>query len=340
MKKKSSFIFNICLIFIVLGLVLYFSLKDNFDEIISLISKMNIFYLLLCIGLLFIYRFLLSVVYYFVTTNNKQKIPFLRIMQINFIIPFFNGVTPFSGGGQPMEIYYLHNEKVPMGTATNIVLQNSIIFQTALLFLGFVSLAYNSIFNLFPTNSLIKKLVIVGFLVNFLVWLATFSVTFFQEISRFIGNVVLKGLSKLKIIKDYNGWQDKLDNYLSKFHESAKALRKNKSLVIKTVLIDIVAIMASYSIPYFLSLGLGASGFNIIEAIVTTCYVMIIGAFVPIPGGRGGIEHGFIVFYGYLLRGSILTALMLIWRFISYYLGITVGALILASYRKKEQKCE
>ena len=62
---------------------------------------------------------------------------------------------------------------------------------------------------------------------------------------------------------------------------------------------------------------------------------MTIGSFVPIPGGTGGIEYGFVFFYGHLVKGSVLNATMLVWRFITYYFGMIVGAITLTLKRKK-----
>ena len=69
--------------------------------------------------------------------------------------------------------------------------------------------------------------------------------------------------------------------------------------------------------------------------IVTSAYIMIIGSFVPIPGATGGLEYGFIQFYGNFVSGSILAAMMLVWRFITYYFGIIVGAIALNVKRVK-----
>ena len=54
---------------------------------------------------------------------------------------------------------------------------------------------------------------------------------------------------------------------------------------------------------------------------------MLIGSFVPIPGGTGGLEYGFIKFYGFFIFGSTLSAVMIIWRFITYYFGLIVGGI-------------
>ena len=127
MKNKSKIIINLIIIFVVLSLVLYFSLKDNYQEIIDNIKNMNIIWLIISIIILIISRIFSAVSSYQMTKANDHHVSFLRAIQINLIIPFFHGVTPFAGGGQPMEIYYLHNEKIPLGKSTNIVLQNFIV---------------------------------------------------------------------------------------------------------------------------------------------------------------------------------------------------------------------
>ena len=64
------------------------------------------------------------------------------------MVLFFHGVTPFSGGGQPMEVYFLHKEKIGVTKSTNITLQNFIIYQIALVLVGVFALMYNSVYNL------------------------------------------------------------------------------------------------------------------------------------------------------------------------------------------------
>ena len=64
-------------------------------------------------------------------------------------------------------------------------------------------------------------------------------------------------------------------------------------------------------------------------AIIASAYVMLIGSYVPIPGGTGGLEFGFMMFYGNFITGSKLPALMLMWRFITYYFSMILGAIAL-----------
>ena len=75
-------------------------------------------------------------------------------------------------------------------------------------------------------------------------------------------------------------------------------------------------------------------------SIVACSYVMLIGSFVPIPGGTGGIEYGFTKFYGNFVTGSTLSVIMILWRAITYYFGLILGAIVVNIKEKENQKCE
>ena len=338
-NKKIKYIFNFLLIAIVLAIVLYFSLKDNYQEIISTIFKMNYLWIFVAILFLIIYRLCASLGHYYIIKANNGKVSYLKCFQINLMILFFHGVTPFAGGGQPMEIYFLHKEGISVTKATNITLQNFIVYQIALILTGLFALIYNRIFNVFPNDNLIKYLVVLGFLINTLVLVVTFILSFGKKTNKFIIEKGIHFLTKIKIIKDEQKVQDKCQKYLQSFHDNAMELKKNKKIVAFTVLINILGLITLYSMPYPILRGMNVN-INILKVVTAIAYVMIIGSFVPIPGGTGGIEYSFIFFFQYLISGSILHAAMLVWRLISYYLGMIFGAIALSLYRKKEKKCE
>ncbi|MBR3162225.1 MAG: flippase-like domain-containing protein [Bacilli bacterium] len=337
MKKKNSFIINILIILIVLSIVLYFSLKDDYDAIMNAILNMNFGWFLIAVILFCLYRTLVGISVYILTRINGENIHPFKGIQISFIIPFFHGVTPFAGGGQPMEVYYLHKENISVTKATNITVQNFIVYQISLVFMGFFALIYNKIFGIFPDNSLIKRLVILGVLINLLVLVVTFILSFGKIINKFILNQGINIIAKLRIIKDVDKTRNRLNEYLHNFHKNALKLQKYKLQVFINIIINISGIVFLYMIPYAIFKGLGIDNLKIIDAVVSTAYVMTIGSFVPIPGGTGGIEYGFMFFYGNLVKGSVLNAAMLVWRFVTYYMAMIIGAIFLSFYRKKEK---
>ena len=338
MKKK--FIINFFIILIVLILVLYFSLKDNYKEIINYISNINLFWLIISIAILLLHRVIVGLCSYKVVLINDAKVNFWKMVQINFIIPFFHGITPFSGGGQPMEIYYLHNEDISKTKSTNIVLQNFILYQVALIGVSLIAVVFNQIFELFPKDDFMRRLVLLGFLINFLVLLISLVAGFYKKLTSYIVKKIITFLNKIKIIKDVDGTLNKFNNYIDNFYNNANLLKKNKKQVCYVILLHMISLILLYSIPYTIILGMGLKDINYIYILIATTYVMIIGSFVPIPGGTGGIEYGFMYFCGLIISGSVLTAVMLMWRFITYYLAMIIGAIFLMMYRKKVKKCE
>lgn len=72
-NSKTKYILNMIIMFIVIFIILYFTLKDDFNEVIANIQKMNIFYLLIGIILMVLYRFFLGISLYIVAKCNKQK---------------------------------------------------------------------------------------------------------------------------------------------------------------------------------------------------------------------------------------------------------------------------
>ena len=76
---------------------------------------------------------------------------------------------------------------------------------------------------------------------------------------------------------------------------------------------------------------------NMVEVVTASAYVYVIGGFVPIPGASGGIEYAFTQFFGNFMIESKLSALLLLWRTITYYFGMIVGALLF-NFEKKVKK--
>jgi uncharacterized protein (TIRG00374 family) len=251
------------------------------------------------------------------------------------ITQFFDGITPSSTGGQPYQIYSLNKKNIKIVDATNITIQNFIVYQTALILLGLIAVISNNYLNLFENVGLIKKLIIIGFIINAMVIIGLFSLAFMKKINKIIMKFIIKILSKLKIIKNPQEIINNLNNYIETFHEGALILLKNKKEFIKTILYNFIGLILLYLIPAAIVYGLGNyKAITPFESVIASAHVMLIGAFIPVPGATGGLEYAFTQFYGVFIIGAELTLVMLLWRFFTYYLGVIIGGILL-NIRKK-----
>lgn len=338
MHSLKSFRKNSFIIIVVTLIVLYFVLRDQFTEVVHALSTVNIGWILLAILFFLLSIFVRSYVNY-KSINNKKKITLMEAFKHNTIIQFFNGITPFSIGGQPMELYMIRSHNIKTTEATNIVIQNFIFYQFALVILGAVAVLYNFIFRIFPEVTLLRNLVLIGFIFNALVAVMLIVVAVSKRFTRKCMHIVLAIGSKIKVIKDKEKMEDKLTLKLKEFHDSAKELNKRKKLLVFGVLLNIVSLICLYIVPLFVLYSLGEfNDVSVLGAITASAYIMVMGSFVPLPGGAGGVEFGYLQFFGSFIAGPILTTSLLIWRVITYYLGMIIGGIAFNFDKKGEMK--
>ena len=328
MKNKKN-LYNGILIVIVTILVLFFALKDDFLEKIEYLFSFNVWLLFLAILLVFLYWFLKSLVIYFCARKFDDNYPLKKAFNLIMGTQFFNAVTPFSTGGQPYQIYKFKKHGFSLEKGTNIIIQDFIVYQIALILLGTIAIVANNVFNIFPEDSFLEKLVFIGYLINLSVIILLFVVAFNKKGNRVVLNFIIKIGARLKFIKNEEQFLDRSNETIENFHSNALFLMKSKGMFINIIIINFIALTCLYLVPFMLIVGLGET-INPLVAIMTSAYVMLIGSFVPIPGGSGGLEFSFVRFYGFFVAGAKLSSIMIAWRLITYYLGLFVGAIFVS----------
>lgn len=330
--KKNSII----LVLITL-LILFLILKDDFNNTVHELVNANFLFIILafiCLLLMFVFD---GLAYYKIIKSYDQNYSFIKVLRMLIITKFFNGITPFSTGGQPMQVYMLKKDGFRLTKASNIIIQNFIIYQAALVLYGLIAMAINAKFNYFKNITILKDLIILGFLINTGVMIGLFIISFSNKFNHFIVNKSINILSKLKLVKDkettLNKWNERVDD----FHEGATFLKNNKLLCLESFIYNLLSLTAIYVMPYFVIMALGnVNDVTPLKSIVSSAYILIIGSFVPIPGASGGIEYGYLQFFGSFIKGGILKASLLIWRFISYYFPMIIGAIVFNLKGSKE----
>lgn len=331
--KKNSIILLIITITVLICI-----LKDDFGSIVETLSGANLWWILVAIICFFFGLMFEARAYQEIIQEYQYNYSFKKSYKMLLITKFFNGITPFSSGGQPMQIYMLKKDGIRLTKATNIIIQNFIIYQLALVVFGLIAICINNSVDLFPKVSLLKKLVTVGFLMNTLVMVGLVIVSFSSRFNKFIVNKGINILSKLKLIKNKDKKLEEWSEKVADFHEGANYLRNNKMLCFRTFIYNMTYLTLNYVMPYFVILGLAKTGVMIpdpIEVVCASAYVLLIGSFVPIPGASGGIEYGYLKFFGNFIAGILLKASLLIWRTISYYLPMLIGAILFNIHIKR-----
>lgn len=330
---------NTIILLIVAVIVMYFVMKDDFQDIVDNLILANKWLILLCVVFMIIYWGLRALSLYLIVKKYRKRIKFKTMFHQTIVTQFFNGITPFATGGEPMQVYMLTKSGVKFANATNIIVQEFIMYQIALIIIGFLALIYNFYYNVCDVSPILGNLIIIGFVINIIIGLCLLFASFSKKFSSFIVKLGLKIGIKLRLIKNTEKTTEKWNERLKDYQESGTMLKENKPLFAFCVLVNFISLIIFYMIPYFIFISLGYD-IGFMQVIVSSAFILIIGNFVPIPGGSGGIEFGFLEFFKVFLPSGPLKSALIIWRSITYYLGVVLGGMALGFFKGDGLNCE
>ena len=124
-KKKNIILYIVYGLLTVLILITILSVND-LNEIGKALVGVDVKNLLIALGLTLLYLALYPLSMCFLVKSEKVDIKFIDAYSIGMTEHFFNGITPFSTGGQPFQMYAFSKKKVKLSTSTSILMMNYI----------------------------------------------------------------------------------------------------------------------------------------------------------------------------------------------------------------------
>ena len=255
------------------------------------------------------------------------SVPLTYLFKITVIGTFFNGITPFSSGGQPAQIVIMQRRNISVGESTAMLVSRFLIYQSVITVLGVMA-----IFGAYPVVSgkisNLAVLSIFGFLINsaVLFFLVLFSLS--PGFTAKTISVIVKILGWLRIVKNVDLAIEKSLKELGFFHSSMSELMKRPLVLILASLATFAQLICQISIPYFVALSMGIE-MNYFEITAVQLILFLVVSLIPTPGASGVSEGGYLLFFRPFFGESIGAAL-LVWRFFSYYVNIIFGGLATA----------
>ena len=325
MKNKK---FNFLILLLLTSIVLYYTLKDNFDDVMLNILNMKPMWIIYTFILMLLYWFFKALVTAIYVRYYKKDYKVSKAFRLQLETMFFNGVTPFSTGGGPFQILSLKKDGVRMINSTNVMVITAFLHQVSLFFFMTISIVANQFLKLYPESITIRNLCIFGYILCLIFMSFLLFIMFNKKFNKWVARLVIRILNKMHIVKDRKNMIEKWNDYIDTLNEGSKLIKKNKNDFILAIIYDILAMFCYIATTYTIAIGMGIN-IEFYKVIMTTSYVLMIGMFVPVPGGTGGLEYAFANLYNNFIGGGLLGSLMLVWRFMTYYLGMILGGIVL-----------
>ncbi len=330
---------NILILIFVSILIMYLIMKDNFHQIVNHLLNANFGFLFIAL-LFMIFQVLfqsLSMHLYLKEIDKNYKFKDTFILMSSAL--FFNAITPFSSGGQPFQMYLLKKQGIKVTESGNALLQNFISYQISLILFGTLSIIINNYLIIIPQTSLLRKIVMIGYTVNVVILLILLFLGKAKNVNTKIFNKIFNFIFSFKFIKNREKLKELASKKIDEFYNSSTYFKENKSILLKSIGYNLISFIFFYSIPLFIFASIGKLDvISFLDSIVCSSYTFFIGSFIPIPGGTGGLEYAFLEFFKGFTTSTLLSACMILWRFITYYLSMILGALSLIFVKKRVEK--
>lgn len=306
--------------------ILAYSMRDQNIHLIMLeLSQMNWGWFLVAIVCICLYMGLEGVVDKIFIQDRYPDFSWKDALRLPPIEQLFNGITPFSTGGQPAQLIALLQSGVEGGMASSVLLMKFVVFQSMIVISFLISLVIG--FHYIEEKLRVLSLfVILGFLVHLSVIAGLLMVMYWYNFTKKLTNLVIKPTAWFMKQDKYQRLQTTLNEKIDSFYRESMKMKREYPKLAKVCLVTIAQLFFYYAIPYFIMLALGVHGMNFMMVLSLHVLIFMIISLFPIPGGTGGAEYSFaVLFKSFMHSSSKLVLAMILWRILTYYFCMFAG---------------
>ena len=336
MKNIKKLIRNFLVFVVLIAITLWVILKDqSIEEVVEVFSHVKMRYVYIGISSMTVYLLLEGINMRRTLNELGEKVSIMQAFKYSLIGFFFSSITPAASGGQPMQIYYMHKDKIQVSNSTLALIINLASMQIITISMAFISLVLN--------YSFMNKVLITFFIVGISLNASALFILIAKKNKKRLSKWLIKLAVKIMILfRIRNIWSKKrkLMIELKSYQSSALYIRNNKKLMVKTITTTFIQFTFYYSISYWTYLSLGFNGHNILELITMQSILFATVSGIPSPGAVGVSEGAFIEIYRNIYPTNMLKSATLITRGINFYLFVLISGIVVIvnEIRNKEKE--
>ena len=241
---------------------------------------------------------------------------------------YLGAITPFQSGGIPLQVWVLKREGLSVGEAGAVIMFRGVLSVLVLVVALPLLLTYRGLLGRGEISALIKYLAVLYPILLFILLSAlfrteglkrhTFAIVDFFKKKRIVRSMRLRhGLTKL--FSEVDQFKGALKDYFG----------KRKGRVALSFLVTLFCMGFYFLIAPILLLGMGITGVPFTQAIFLGMMVAYLLPFAPTPGASGIAEVVSSALFLSVCPRDLLGVYVLLWRFLTFYIGVTLGGLII-----------
>lgn len=325
MTDKKKVILNTVFLIVVFSLTVFLVFRgEDVSDILETAAGASMKYLFLGIVCVILFIIGESVVIFYMMRTLGARVKMGHCALYSFVGFFFSCITPSATGGQPMQIYYMKKDKLPVPVTTLVLMIVTITYKAVLVVIGAAVWLFGREFLRGYLGDFMwvfyLGLVLNVFCVSFMMTLV-----FAPGLAKWIMVKGLKILERLHLLHHKPHRLAKLEASMDMYHETAAFWASHKRVILNVFLITCVQRCILFTVTYWVYLALGFHDYGIVTVTILQSVISVSVDMLPLPGGMGISETLYMVMFVPVF-GEMLLPSMLLSRGISYYGQLLISA--------------
>lgn len=341
-KRRRRNMISFIVSLLIIGCVVYllFELSNTLEQgdsatFYDLLDGMNWWYLLIAVGLFIIMYAADTLKYTLLGRSYGHKLGIAKDMKVALIGKYYEAITPFATGGQPMQIYYFYKNGMSGSKSTSITMVKYAVQMLAVtvvaaivmgLGVGKLGMIENEI-----TRNTILICGWVGFGINAFIPVFVTFIVFCPRAVSWVISLFVRLLYKIKIIKNADKLETKIRQWVDDFAVFSQFVYKKPLTFLLLFVLCLFEPIIQFIIPYFVLVAMCGTevmglegGALLFSVMVLSMYATYAAAFIPTPGNSGAVESVFMLAFT-VVAESVLFWYVIVWRFLLYYIYVFLG---------------
>jgi hypothetical protein len=205
----------------------------------------------------------------------KQVYPktrFYTALKITLIGQYYSLLTPFASGGQPAQLYEMKRDRIPVTSATAVLVSKFILFQVTVTVYTLILAAYRLPLILGDLK-VASSFVFIGLFINTVGLFVIVLIALNPSLLKGIAGKFIYRLNRLHLVKTPQKHIDKLDAFVTEYGACIQVYKEDVMLTAKLFLLSALQVTAFFSITFFVYRALGLSGVSLYKIITLQAFL-------------------------------------------------------------------
>lgn len=327
--NRRNWLVLVLMLLVGVGIIGYSLRTVDLHLLVRQINTLNWWWMLVALVCICLYLGLEGVVVKIFMNDRHKDFTWKDALRLPPIEQLFNGITPFSTGGQPAQLVAMLQSGVDGGRASSVLLMKFVVFQAMIVINFLISLIIGFHYIAVKLHAL-SLLVILGFTVHLAVIVGLLMVMYWYRFTKKAMNILLRPVAILVKPARYEKMKVNLNEMVDSFYQESLKMKTEYRKLARVSVVTLCQLFFYYMIPYFILLALGVHHINFVMVVSLHVLIFMIISLFPIPGGAGGAEYSFsVLFASFVHSNTKLVLAMILWRILTYYFGMVAGMVAL-----------